>query len=985
MSLVNFYSERGDYRRAVESLEQERARDQWRDKFGYRSMIAEYARLGGDRDAELRVLREEFAAGAGKQASTTTPMIERYFEALLEQGHAGREELRRCVQSQTSYRYHLIGFLFRNGELKLAREAVDAAPQSAAWKSSRQAEISLAARDLNRDNDAFFLRALNWKTIGEMVARKPDQSQHLIGDNWFYLAEGYGRWLAASEKATQTSKPAITSAVFLPAMIENRPKDPGAQRRLALWYADQGDHRLSLEHFLLALEMTPEDQQTVADIGSSYFKLGKRQEAGEYWSKIIAGDKPGIESLALYLRTLRNHGLAAEARERLKPLLLKRFKDAERSYQDLESFKPLIRALARSFGKEGPQEDEDRVATSPKEEAEKAVFLRELCDSAPGGLSLAEMAVNEPLVKREHFAPFYEKLIREAEGVSRYESDEDFVDRLRRRASWTLDEAEESLDHEKASQSAGGAGTQDSRQFGARMNWSRQYLDYLIAENRNAEALGLIPKIEQELKGRYARPEWLRLAKLRLDIRQGGVAHAVAGLKRFAGIEASPKLERVVAPNIERLNMAVATLRAEKREAEAGQLLEAAYERSVALEQLQTSPFVGLARLAFEKGDAGRGAKLLKLMVELGDSETRETAAAEVAALDWVKARAVTAEWIERPQPSNQIQLADALRVAAEMAAEFDQFEVAIEYRRRLSALSPEENVNRLELALALAASGKTGEATNQLVSLISDRRVARRIRWTAVWIAPEIVKSAGGSEGWAALDEQIRAIKDQEMVAALEAQSMLNRGQADNGLKRLDDALTSVPSAQLKLFRALSQKNTGLESEALRSLLDSMIALGDAWVAAPFSASEDDQRWQVIRLYAKQGGARAALKLAGADEWLKGHATAREPYRPLADPSNERIGGAKTRFMSLSERSSRRLFQSQLDLLGLLSSSAEQIGELEKAIDFETSRMNMSLNSAERRKSESRVEQLKTKQKERKRKAPLSIEFNDNAATRIL
>src|SRR5262249_60366610 len=46
MSLVNFYSERGAYLRVAESLERERSRDQWQDKFNYRSMIAEYERLG---------------------------------------------------------------------------------------------------------------------------------------------------------------------------------------------------------------------------------------------------------------------------------------------------------------------------------------------------------------------------------------------------------------------------------------------------------------------------------------------------------------------------------------------------------------------------------------------------------------------------------------------------------------------------------------------------------------------------------------------------------------------------------------------------------------------------------------------------------------------------------------------------------------------------------------------------------------------------
>src|SRR5262249_48038468 len=178
-------------------------------------------------------------------------------------------------------------------------------------------------------------------------------------------------------------------------------------------------------------------------------------------------------------------------------------------------------------------------------------------------------------------------------------------------------------------------------------------------------------------------------------------------------------------------------------------------------------------RLAFEKGEAERGLKSLKLMIELGDAETRETTAAEVASLNWVKARAVAAEWIERPQPSNQIQLADALRVAAETAAEFDQFAIAIEYRRRLSALSPEDRANSLELARTLAAGGKNDEAVSELVSLILDRRAPRQIRWGAVWIAPEIINR----ESWPSFERQISGGgKDVEMIAAVEAQSTLSQ-----------------------------------------------------------------------------------------------------------------------------------------------------------------------------------------------------------------
>src|SRR5262249_1115724 len=158
--------------------------------------------------------------------------------------------------------------------------------------------------------------------------------------------------------------------------------------------------------------------------------------------------------------------------------------------------------------------------------------------------------------------------------------------------------------------------------------------------------------------------------------------------------------------------------------------------------------------------------------------------------------------------------------------------------------------------------------------------------------------------ESWPSLERQISGIKDQEMIAAVEAQSTLGRktagDQSDGAIKRLDAALTASPGAQLKLFRALLQKNAGRRAAALQSLLDSMIACGDAWIAAPFGATEDEQRWQIVRLYAEQNRPRAALKLAGADERLKGLPT----INSFVDGADEQIGGAKPGFLSLQSRS---------------------------------------------------------------------------------
>jgi tetratricopeptide (TPR) repeat protein len=247
-----------------------------------------------------------------------------------------------------------------------------------------------------------------------------------------------------------------------------------------------------------------------------------------------------------------------------------------------------------------------------------------------------------------------------------------------------------------------------------------------------------------------------------------------------------------------------------------------------------------------------------------------------------------------------------------------------------------------------------------------------RQIRWTAAWIAPEIVKQ----EKWQSFEQQVRAGKDQEMVAAVEAQSLSSRGQSNEAIKRLDAAVAANPGAQLKLLRAFLQKNAGREREALQSLLDSMIACGDARIAAPFAATENEQRWQIVRLYAKQNRHRAALKLAGVDERLKGQSSASTP--PTGDDEAARAEKAKPRFATLAARSNQRRSRSQIELLALLSVSAEQTGDFDKAIEFENARLSLSPDMAEQRKAESRIEELKLKRKQRARKPALSLEVNE-------
>jgi hypothetical protein len=433
----------------------------------------------------------------------------------------------------------------------------------------------------------------------------------------------------------------------------------------------------------------------------------------------------------------------------------------------------------------------------------------------------------------------------------------------------------------------------------------------------------------------------------------------MTGIKRFVGVEVSDKLETVSAPNLERLNQAVEMLRSEQRQTEADELLRAAYERQLAFEQLTEAAFVGLARLAFAKNDSAMGLKLLRLMNHAASSSERSEALAELMALPFVKARAVDSARIETPAAINQLTRLNSLRLAAETAAEFGQFAAAIEYRQSLLELSPEDDVCRLELARLLAANKREAEAAKLLAGLIAERRMARKTRWTAVWIAPEI---AGKRDDlWQTLIAY--GNQDREAAAALVALSLANRGQAFEAARSLN-AAKDLPSNQLKVLRALMLKRAERERDALSDFAAALIPLSESSALAEFRADEDELRWQMTRLYARLGQPRAALKVADVDERL----------RSLAATADKTA--APTAFQTLFVRAEERQRKSRLELLAMLSASAEQIGEFDKAAGFERARLD-ALSADERRRAESRIEQLKSKQKEKsnKRGWPLTID----------
>jgi cellulose synthase operon protein C len=957
-TLVDFYVERGAYRKVVELLEGERSRDSARDSFEYWRLIAENARLIGDRERELGALRENYrqpAANPSSLATSADALVDRYFEALYESGEAGKNELRSCAQQPTVHQLQLANFLLRKGENDLAHTAIENAPLSVAWKLSRHAETSLALREFDKSNEDYFINALQLQPIGQLVKQNPDTAKQLVGDDWFHLSMTYGRWLYSSANEPQKSR----SRSFLPAMIEDRPQDVNEQARLGRWYLDQKDAKRAVEHLRLAHESEPENKTIIADLGSAVFLIGDQRQANALWEEIIH-DEPSLDDCKLYLETLGRHGLSESSRKRLTPLLVKTLQEnfwevdeyqSTESRKKYEPMKAFIRALAGSFVE---KESEGGEPLSAADEAAKAAFFRELCEAAPRNVFLPAFLIKEALISPNEVAPFYRLVIARSAGFNN--SDRDYTFTSQQQKSWDDSGMEEALDHLTT--------FKPEEPDGKRIKWQKEYLEYLLERNQSAEGRSLISGIEASINHRYARPVWLRLASFKLDVRDGRIAQTVDGLARLIGIQTSANLASIKSPSIERLNDAVELLRSEGREAEARTLIESAYAREIALAQYEPAYFVALADIAFERGDVTLALKWLQWMVSLSKEDSKAETEAELAALPLVKGHAVENPSVELPPGRENIEEAQALRLAAEKAGEFARFDAALSYRQQLLSLSPDDEENRIELVRLLAVNKKTDEAIEDLAAIIGDRLATRSARWQALWLAPEVIEQR--PELWTRLRERVRTLNanDTEMDVALQSLSLVSAGQIEEAVKVVASIESTNLNPQLSFLRGFLEKKQGREANSIDSFARALSASRELAVWQPFAFNEDEPREQIIRLYLKQNQPRAALTLATQDPGLQTKESAAEagesqPDRVVIDGSE----GEAKRYQTLRAHAAVRQRNARADLLELLSTAAEQIGDLNRAAELEKARLDFLVKAADKETAKTRVERLRKMQ----------------------
>ncbi|MDQ3750117.1 MAG: hypothetical protein M3367_14075 [Acidobacteriota bacterium] len=681
-NLVNFYNERGAYRKTFELLTEYEMNDL--------NLMADAARLVGDGEKELEILRRIYWGKGETPEVEQNENVTRYLEILYQKNRA---ELASLTEKSSRYQLQLINFLLGKGERQLSHQAIENAQLSNAWKLSRNAETSLALKEFGEDAECYFCEALQFETIGGLIRQTPDKKSFLINDDWFQLTRGYGEWLLESGNET------VPPAKFLAAMTENRPLDMGEQFKLGTFYLQKGKPQKATERFRLALELSPKDESALAHLGAAYYLAGEKAEAENVWKRLLA-DKT-LSRYTVYFQALQNFGLAEKARADVFPILVERLK---KDGDDLEEFVNLIRLIAASFGSE----------------KEKADYFLKICNAAsPGDTVLAENLLSESLISENETDLFYEILIKNTDDSS--DSDYEFVSVLQRTLS--ADEAEAIFDQENEYKTAG-------EPMNERYGWQRQYLELLVKRQETAKAKTLLAQIEKQLAGRYARPEWLRLIELRLRMKEGN--YELINAERFIGISPnSSVIADIKPPSIERLNNVLRLLKEENLEPQALQIQKAFYARMLALGKFEAANLTGLARALFQTNDAEKALKILQIYVA-ANGEGRETALAELDSLEIIKRASADRTKISEAAETEFINGANALHLAAETASEFGQTNAAIAFREKLLTFNSTDTSNQLGLARLYAESDKRQEAVRILENIGSDKNAPRVLRWQA-------------------------------------------------------------------------------------------------------------------------------------------------------------------------------------------------------------------------------------------------------------
>lgn len=150
------------------------------------------------------------------------------------------------------------------------------------WASATSALTRLYFGDTSLETDAGFEAALANDPIGQRLQGRPDQSNQIVGDPWFYYGTRYGYFL------TLLSKPAYDPEDYLPAELELSPTNPDSYNVLARTYLDAHKIDDAIAEYQHVIELEPTNPSPDIAIAEALWPEGRHDDAFAEWNQALA-------------------------------------------------------------------------------------------------------------------------------------------------------------------------------------------------------------------------------------------------------------------------------------------------------------------------------------------------------------------------------------------------------------------------------------------------------------------------------------------------------------------------------------------------------------------------------------------------------------------------------------------------------------------------------------------------------------------------
>jgi tetratricopeptide (TPR) repeat protein len=302
-NLVQELRRQGDPAGAVAALKTHDYSSWEAQAYDYHKRTARQAFFAGNKTTEAAALARLYDLGKQDSFNTDTPERLRHLERLL---NLDRPALN-ALAEKTRRPGPFVLFTTHRKEKELALKALKTRfRKSVSWRLRREIQVLEYLGDAEGAKERYEPLLGLPRTIDSHQQGPYDEYAELTEGRWYEWAIRYGRLVSKSDPSE--------SDAFLPAGVEEKPKNGSAYMALAENYADAGRKNEAIANIERAKFLTQNAPSIIALAGDLYLKMGDKPQAKKEYEKLIETGNEGLGLYRTYYSRMKKAGFADEAR-----------------------------------------------------------------------------------------------------------------------------------------------------------------------------------------------------------------------------------------------------------------------------------------------------------------------------------------------------------------------------------------------------------------------------------------------------------------------------------------------------------------------------------------------------------------------------------------------------------------------------------------------------------------------------------------------